>query len=457
MPTSAFPGPGAPPGSFLRGRYRYVVAGLLFAAATINYIDRQSISIAERELTREFALTPQQYGNILSWFFLAYAVGQIITGFIVDRIGAKRGFTIAVGLWSLANMAHALGTGVRSFSALRFALGLFEAANYPAALKAISQWFPRAERSAAVGLVTAGVGFGAIVAGPFVAWLMLNTGWRGAFVLTGALGLVWLGLWRVLYGDPRTHPAVTEGERRLIDDGVEGAAPGERSTPRSLLCRRDTWGLMLSRFVCDGAFYFFATWLPKYLGDVRGLSLAEIGWMVSIPFIAADLGSLAGGFGGTVLIRRGFSLDASRKLVMWAGALLVPASLLALDARTPVESLLWIGLGMFGIQVKSASLFTVPADVFKPADLGLAWGLSGAAGSLGGSLFTPLVGFLVTRYSYAPVFWIVALMHVLSCIIVMILVPGIGARSRPPTSPSSASDTSRPVRYPIPEAPSRTR
>lgn len=409
-----------------RGRFRYVIALLLFSAATINYIDRQSISIAERELKREFALTPQQYGDILSWFFLAYAIGQVATGWVVDRIGARRGFAVAVSLWSLANMAHAFGVGVRSFSALRFGLGLFEAANYPAALKAISQWFPKAERSTAVGLVNAGVGFGAIVAGPFVAWLILTAGWRGAFLLTGALGLFWLVFWLLLYDAPEIHPRVTEEERRLIASDKSSLDEGERSSLRSLLGRRETWGLMLSRFVADGAFYFFATWLPKYLGDVRGLSLAQIGWMVSIPFIAADLGSIAGGFAGTALIRRGLSIDASRKLLMWAGALLVPVSLLALEADTAIEALLWIGVGMFGIQVKSASLFTVPADIFAPRDLGLAWGLSGAAGSYGGSLFAPFVGYLVTRYSYAPVFWIVAVMHLLSCLLVMLFLPRIG-------------------------------
>ncbi len=423
--------------AFFRGRYRYVIALLLFAAATINYIDRQSLSIAERELTREFSLTPQQYGDILSWFFLAYAIGQVVTGWIVDRIGARKGFTIAVAFWSLASMAHALGAGVRSFSALRFALGLFEAANYPAALKAISQWFPKAERSTAVGLVNAGVGFGAIVAGPFVAWLVLTSGWRGAFLLTGGLGFVWLIFWLGLYGSPQTHPRVTEEERRTIAFGSDPADPGARSSLWSLLQRRETWGLMLSRFVADGAFYFFATWLPKYLGDVRGLSLAQIGWMVSIPFIAADLGSVVGGFSGTALIKRGFSIDASRKLLMWAGALMVPISLLALRAETPVAALLWIGVGMFGIQVKSASLFTVPADIFNARDLGLAWGLSGAAGSYGGSLFAPLVGYLVANYSYAPVFWIVSIMHLLSCIIVMLFLPNIaGAKIGKDKQPS---------------------
>jgi ACS family hexuronate transporter-like MFS transporter len=420
--------------AFFRGRYRYVIALLLFAAATINYIDRQSISIAERELKREFAFTPQQYGDILSWFFLAYAIGQVVTGWIVDRIGARKGFGIAVAFWSLANMAHALGTGVRSFSALRFGLGLFEAANYPAALKAISQWFPKAERSTAVGLVNAGVGFGAIVAGPFVAWLVITTGWRGAFVLTGALGLIWLAFWLLLYGPPETHPGVTDDERRVIAAGAPSTDAGVRATLWSLLQRRETWGLMLSRFVADGAFYFFATWLPKYLGDVRGLSLAQIGWVVSIPFIAADLGSVVGGFAGTALIRRGLSIDASRKLLMWAGALLVPVSLLALRAETPVTALVWIGVGMFGIQVKSASLFTVPADIFAAHDLGLAWGLSGAAGSYGASLFTPLVGYLVTHDSYAPVFWIVSVMHLLSCLIVTLFLPSIGG-DRIPTQP----------------------
>ena len=407
-----------------RGRYRYLIALLLFGAATINYIDRQSISIAERELKVEFSLTPQEYGGILSWFFLAYALGQIATGWIVDRIGARRGFTIAVLGWSVASMAHALGVGVRSFSGLRFLLGLFEAANYPAALKAISQWFPRTERSTAVGLVNAGVGFGAIVAGPFVAWLIMTSGWRGAFVITGALGFVWLAFWLRLFRSPEAT-ALTAEERHLIFDNRGDGQRGERSSILSLLGRRETWGLMLSRFVADGAFYFFATWLPKYLGDVRGLSLSQIGWMVSIPFIAADFGSVAGGLAGTALSKRGFTVDASRKSLMWLGALLVPFSLLALRADSPVVALMWVGVGMFGIQVKSASLFTVPADVFKPEDLGLAWGLTGAAGSYGGSLFTPFVGYLVANFSYTPVFWIVSVMHLVSCLIVTLFLPNI--------------------------------
>jgi ACS family hexuronate transporter-like MFS transporter len=417
-------------------RFRYVIAFLLLLAATINYIDRQSISIAERGLKAEFGFTPQQYADILSWFFLAYAVGQIATGWIVDRIGAKNGFIIAVVGWSLMNMAHAFGRGVSSFSALRFGLGLFEAANYPAALKAVARWFPATERSTAVGWVSAGVGLGAIVAGPFVAWLILGVGWRGAFLVTGALGFVWLALWLWLYDEPESHPKLTEEERRLIlAERAPDGPTGPRSSILDLLKRRETWGLMGSRFVGDGAFYFFATWLPKYLGDVRGLSLAEIGWMVSIPFVAADIGSFAGGFAGATLIRRGLSLDQSRKIVMWAGALLVPVSLLALQAETALAALLWIGVGMFGIQIKSASLFTVPADVFGPRDVALGWGLSGAAGSYGGALFIPLVGYLVTNFSYTPVFWIVSSLHIASCVIVMLFLPNIGAAAVPGTRP----------------------
>lgn len=409
------------------GRYRYVIAFLLLCAATINYIDRQSFAIAERSLSKEFNFSPQEYGTIAGRFLLAYALGQILTGWLVDRFGARKSFSVAIVGWSLFNMAHAMGRGVLSFSFLRFGLGLFEAANYPAALKAIASWFPKQERSTAVGWVNAGVGLGAIVAGPFVAQLVIGFGWRGAFLLTGALGFVWLAFWLVLFREPEAHASLGQAEREFILLNRGDVTSGPRSSMLTLLRRVDTWALMASRFVADGAFYFFATWLPKYLGDVRGLGLAQIGWLVTIPFIAADLGSFAGGFIGTALIRRGVSIDRSRKLLMWAGALLVPFSLLALRAGTALEALLWIGVGMFGIQVKSASLFTVPADVFGAQDVALGWGLTGAAGSYGGSLFVPFVGWLVANYSYTPVFLIVSIMHIVSCLIVMIFLPKIGA------------------------------
>ena len=300
-------------------------------------------------------------------------------------------------------MAHALGRGVLSFSALRFVLGFFEAANYPAALKAIAEWFPPSERSSAVGWINVGPGLGAILAPPLIAGLTLMWGWRAAFVGTGVLGFVWLGLWLYLYREGRPSISKRNVERPVRLDGT--APEAARVTWIRLLRDRRSVGLMLARFTSDGAFYFFVFWLPTYLAGVRGFEIRQIGLFAWMPFLAADIGALTGGFLGTRLIRAGRSIDASRKIVIWAGAILSACALPAATAATPYTALAWISVALFGIQVKSSSLFTVPADLFPKSTVALAWGISGAAGSLGGMLFQLYVGRIVDTVGYNPIFW----------------------------------------------------
>jgi ACS family hexuronate transporter-like MFS transporter len=411
---------------------RWVVAGLLFLATTVNYIDRQTISVAAPVISKELGFTAQDYSWIVFSFLLAYAVMQVVAGALVDRVGTRRGFSIAIVGWSIANMLHAFGSSVLTFGGFRFLLGVFEAANYPAALKAIAEWFPRSERSAAVGILNAGPGLGAVLAPPLVAGLILTVGWRLAFVVTGLIGLAWLLAWLWLYRTPEAHPRLDPRELQLIQEGRgSDVGAGARLPWMALLRRRDVWGLMLARFSSDGAFYFFVFWLPKYLADERGFDIARIGLYAWIPFLAADLGSLAGGWAGTRLIRSGVSLDAARRLLIWVGALMVPAALPALTTASPYWALVFVAVAMFGIQVKSSALFTLPADLFHAKDVALAWGLSGAAGSLGGMAFTPLVGWLVDHLSYAPVFRIVSAMHLVSATFVMLLVPRLAGAAEP--------------------------
>ena len=270
-----------------------------------------------------------------------------------------------------------------------------------------------------------GPGLGAILAPPLIAWLTLQWGWRSAFVATGVLGFVWLAFWLYLYRDPRP------------DLGSQGPAGSEAPVPKparnswmSLLRDRRSVGLMLARFTSDGAFYFFVFWLPTYLAGVRGFEIRQIGLFAWVPFLFADLGALAGGFLGTRLIRAGRSIDASRKIVMWAGAVLAACALPAATASTPYLALAWISVALFGIQVKSSSLFTVPADLFPKETVALAWGLSGAAGSLGGMFFQLYVGRIVDTVGYNPVFLAVSVMHLVSAGFVMLLIPNIGGGSR---------------------------
>ena len=406
--------------------YRWRIAILLCLITTINYIDRQALTIAAPFLMDEFRISNQQYGYITSGFLLAYGLGQMVCGPLVDRLGAKRSFSIAVIAWSIAGMLHAVGRGFFSFLSFRVLLGLTEAANFPVALKAIAEWFPRNERSLAVGILSAGPGLGAIIAPPMIAAIIHFLGWQAAFIIPGAIGFIWLALWQSMFWSPADHPRLSDGERALILAGTDNTndEPPERPWYWSLRYR-EVWGLMLSRFVSDGAFYFFVFWLPLYLTNERGFDLMAIAMFAWIPFLANDLGGIAGGWFGKRLTDRGMSIDASRKWIIWIGALLVLVSMPAVYAESWQFALTLIAIAMFGIQVKASSLFAVPADLFPARDVGTIWGLFGAVGSFGGMLFSSIAGWTIDNYSWEPLFVAVAGMHVVSAVLVNIFIPRI--------------------------------
>jgi ACS family hexuronate transporter-like MFS transporter len=420
---------------------------MLCLVTMIGYVDRLALSVAAPVVRGEFGFTNEQYGFITFAFLAMYAAGQLLLGPVVDRLGSKRSLSLAVFWWSVASCAHAFARGVGGFVAARAFLGFTEAVNLPAAYKVIAEWFPRAERSTASGLVTAGIGMGAIVAPPLIAALIAafdalharglspTHGWQAAFIVPGALGLAWVWVWKRHFHLPEQDPAIGADERALVM--AERVAPAAEMSARRPLREemhayfaslaywfryRETWGLTLARFTGDGAFYFLAFWIPNYLSDVRGFGLREIAWAAAIPFVFADLGSLAGGYAGQRLIRRGWSVDASRKAMIWIGALLVPLALPAVYVDSAVLAVLLMGLGIFGIQVKSASLFAVPADVFPPTAVATVWGASGAAGSLAAAFSQPVIGWTIDRYSYEPVFVAVALMHIVSALCVVVMV-----------------------------------
>ena len=403
---------------------RWRIAVLLCLITTINYVDRLAFSVALPTLRDIFAFTNQDVGSFSMAFLLAYGFGQVFGGRIVDYLGVRRTFSIAVVVWSLAGIAHALGQGVRSFLAARFVLGLGEAVNFPAAFKAVAEWFPRNERSLAVGFVTLGVGFGSMITPPLVGWLILSFGWQWAFIVPGVLGLLWLWLWLRVFHAPETHPTVSAAERTLSLSKRDDS-PGPIRPWHAFFRFRVTWALMLSRFVADGAFYFMLFWLPLYLVDARGLDLKAIALFAWLPFVFADLGSFAGGWSSTVLMRRGWSLDSARKTTIWAGALLATAVLPAAYTGSLVACFSLICLTLFAIQFKQANLFTLPSDVFPAREVATIWGYFGAAGSLGGALFTKWSGALIDEFSYTPVFVMVAAMHIVSALIVTVWIPRI--------------------------------
>ena len=404
---------------------RWRIAIMLCLITTINYVDRQVFSVAAPVLMEEFSLSNTEYGWITSGFLFAYAIGQLLTGPVIDRLGTKRAFSLAVIAWSLAGIAHAFGRGFLSFFTFRALLGLSEAANFPAALKAVAEWFPRAERSMAVGILAVGPGLGAMITPPLVGLIIETLGWRVAFIIPGAIGLVWLWWWQRYFHSPERHPDISAQERQLILTGRDRAEPSVKRPWYWVLRHREIWGLVLSRFIGDGAFYFFVFWLPLYLSSARGFNIMEIALFAWIPFLALDFGSLAGGWFGQRLIRGGMSLDRSRKIVIWIGALLVPVALPAVTADSAATAIALIAAAMFAMQFKASSLFTLPADLFPARDVGTVWGLFGAIGSFGAMAFNAVVGWTIDHFSYQPVFAAVAVMHILSAAMISLFIPQV--------------------------------
>jgi len=404
---------------------RWKISIMLLLITTINYIDRLTFSIVAPVVTEEFSFSNADYGNLSAAFLVAYAFGQLFGGRIIDAMGVKRAFSLAVILWSIAGVLHAFGQGFRSFFLFRVLLGIGEAANFPAANKAIAEWFPAKERSVAVGIVTAGPGLGSILAPPIVAALVVLLSWQWAFVITGLLGLVWLWFWYKIYYPVQAHPNLSTDEREHIEGGLDADNDQAAKSWIEFFRYKETWGLMLSRFFADGAFYFLIFWLPLYLANERGMDIMSIGLLAWIPFLAADLGSLVGGWTGKALIDRGMSLDASRKTVIWIGAVLVLALAPAANSDSTTTFIVLICVGLFAIQFKQSNLFTLPADMFASKEVATIWGMFGAAGSLGGALFQTQVGMLIDTFSYLPVFIAVASMHIVSALCVMLFIPRI--------------------------------
>jgi len=403
---------------------RWRIAILLAVITTINYIDRSVFSVVAPVIRDLFSINDVDYGLITSGFLFAYGIGQIISGPVIDKLGTRRAFGLAALFWSLATILHALGRGVWSFFALRVTLGVAEAANFPAATKAVAQWFPANERATAVGVFMLGAGLGAIITPPMTVWIMQTFSWQWAFIIPGTLGLLWLFLWYRWYHLPEDHPTIDPAERQLIlDTRSNQESTGHWST---LLRYREFWGLMVSRVISDFPFYFFLFWLPQYLIDARGFDLRAIAMFAWLPWVFADLGALAGGSLSSALVSRGRSIDFARKSVIWLGAVLVALAVVpAYYTESSAVALALICFGLFAIQVKGSVFFTLPADLFPADKVATVWGVFGAVGSFGGSMLGLLAGRMIQDSGYESVFILIASLHLVSALLLQVLVPKI--------------------------------
>ncbi|TZG27325.1 MFS transporter [Sphingomonas montanisoli] len=404
------------------GRYRWVVVWLLFAATAINYVDRQMIGVLKPTLSAELGWTETDYGNIVFWFQAAYAVGYISFGRIVDVIGARLGYAVAVTIWTVAHVAHGGVHSVLQFALVRSGLGVGESGNFPAGIKAVTEWFPQKERAFAIGLFNAGANIGAIITPLLVPWLTIAYGWRFAFVATGIFGVVWLIAWLVFYRRPNEHKKVTAGELAYIQQD-----PADPVVPigwRTLIGVRETWAYALGKFCIDPIWWFFLFWLPGYLGKRYGLDLVSFGPPLVVIYLLSDGGSIFGGWMSGRLMKAGKSVNAARKLTMLLCAFAVLPIFFAQSIDNLWLAVLVIGIATAAHQAFSANLYTLPSDLFPRGAVGSVVGIGGTVGAVGGMLMAKYAGYVLDTFgSYAPLFAVAGSAYFIALLVVHLLSP----------------------------------
>ncbi len=402
-------------------RYRWMICGLLFAATAINYVDRQMIGVLKPVLQAELGWRESDYANIVFWFQCAYALGFLAMGRFMDRVGARIGYAAAFTFWTLAHAAHGLVSGIAQFIAVRFALGIGEAGNFPAGLKVVAEWFPQKERALAIGLFNAGANVGAIATPLIVPAITIAYGWRAAFIVTGLASLIWVAAWLLLYRRPEDHRRVTPCELAYIrSDPVRASAPIPWSR---LFTIRQTWAYALPKFCIDPIWWMFLFWLPDFLGKRYGLDLKSFGPPLVVIYLMSDAGSVLGGWASSRLIARGWSVNAARKATLLACALAVMPVVTVQSIDNLWAAVLLIGLATAGHQAFSANILTLPSDLFPRAAIGSVVGIGGTAGAIGGMLIAQFVGYVLDMTgSYALIFAVagsaylvaLALLHIIS-------------------------------------------
>jgi ACS family hexuronate transporter-like MFS transporter len=407
-------------------KLRWIIAGLLFLATAVNYADRQALAVVSDRIRAQFALTEVDYSYILAGFFLAYAIMYAGSGYVVDRLGSKKSFSLFIGVWSLASMLHAFATGVWSFGICRFMLGLGEPGNWPAATKAISEWFAPKHRALGVGIFNAGSSAGSALAPPLVSWLAIAYGWQFAFIAVGAFGFIWLALWLILYDTPDRNRWLKRSEYLEFKDEVQPPAetrPAKRVDWGRVVSTREARALCLARTFTDPVIYFVIFWLPAYLVKERGFDQKMIGKYSWVPFIFGGIAYMLGGWLSGFLMGRGWTLPRARKRIMLLGACCLPVAMIAPfvpNAGLAIGSICFI---TFGHGFWTANLQTMPADLFPGHEVGTVAGFSGMGGAIGGMIAQLGTGYVVSRFSYAPIFLIAGLMHPMSMAIIYRMLP----------------------------------
>lgn len=414
-----------------RGNYRWVICALLFLAITINYVDRLIFGVLKPVLEVEFGWSESDYANIVVAFQGAYAIGLLLVGRMIDRVGARWGLGIAIGVWSLAAAAHAGASSVIQFAMARFALGTGESAGFPGAVKAVSEWFPKRERALATGIFNAGSNVGALLTPILVPILVLAFGWRAAFIITGLSGLVLMALWFLVYRRPRENPRVTAAELAHIESDPPDA-PGKISWGQALK-RREAWAFIVGKFLTDPVWWLFLFWLPDFFGKTYGLNLLTFGPPLVAVYLLADVGSVGGGWLSSRLIHRGWSVNRGRKTAMLVCALCVTPISMAVFADNLIAAVAVIGLAAAAHQGWSANLFTLVSDTFPKHAVATVVGLGGFAGAVGGMFIAKVAGWtLEATGSYVPLLAFASVTYLIALGVIHLLTPQLRPATLPP-------------------------
>jgi MFS transporter, ACS family, hexuronate transporter len=404
------------------GRVRWGICALLFFATTINYIDRQVISVLKPTLQDEYGWSESDYANIVFAFQLAYASGYFIFGRMMDKLGARVGYSLAATIWGVAAIATAGASQLWHFFAVRFMLGLGESGNFPAGVKAVTEWFPKKERALAIGVFNAGANIGAILTPLIVPFIVIWFGWRAAFLITGAIVFVWLFFWWTIYRRPREKKNLSQAELAYIESDPADAPGTVKWLP--LLAHRQTWAFALGKFIIDPVWWFFLFWLPSFFADRHGLDLMTFGLPLAAIYIISDVGSVGGGWLSSKLIKRGWSINAARKTTMLICALCVPPVMLAPHVDSVWGAVLLIGLATAAHQGFSANLYTLPSDLFPRKAVGAIIGIGGTMGAIGGMFIAKIAGWVLDATgSYVPMFVIAGSAYLLALLVIHLLVP----------------------------------
>ncbi len=415
------------------GNYRWVVVTLLFFATTINYLDRQVIGLLKDILAKEFSWSEKDYSRIVMAFSAAYAIALVFFGRLIDKIGTRLGYAVSVFIWSVAAICHALARGTIGFAIARTALGAGEGGNFPAAIKAVAEWFPKRDRALATGIFNSGTNMAAIVGPPLIAWILSAYGWKQAFMWTGALGFIWLVFWLVLYEIPARQKRISSTELEYILTQADEEIPAIAQKPSwsRLFLFRQTWAFVLGKFLTDPVWWFYLFWIPSYFNTTYHLNLTKSAIHVSTVYIVASFGSVIGGWLSGWLIKKGLAVYKARKYSMFFFASCV-LPIFFVRYTTSIWPAVWlISLAASAHQAWSANIFTLASDMFPKHTLSSVVGIGGMAGSVGGILFPFLIGIILDHFKllgllgtgYNIIFGICAVSYLLAWIIMQILSP----------------------------------